>query len=50
LARGRIGFGDAAQCLGHRVGARQIGVRSLRAIARDRRRTRCQLKKLPSIL
>src|SRR6516162_10013083 len=36
VTRYRIGFGNAAERLRHRVGSRQIGMRSLRAIARDR--------------
>ena len=36
LARRRIGLGDAAQRLRHRVGARQVRMRPLRPVARDR--------------
>ena len=36
LARHGIGLGDAAQRLRHRIGARQMAVRALGAVARDR--------------
>ena len=36
LARRRVGLGDAAERLRHGVGARQVRVRPLRAVARDR--------------
>src|SRR5215469_11904847 len=35
LARRRVCLGDAAERLRHRVGARQTGMRSLRAVTRD---------------